>query len=606
MKQLTLLISLFFCNHLFAISPWLERIDDKDKQEQLDLRWVASGGEIDIQFIYHQLDGMKIKLSPEAAFPNKPWNENHLVFSINKNSQLKLQVPYGSIEKVTDGYLRADAKFSLTYKNKSVNVTSLTFKPNIKKDKDIDIVTFKLFDQDNQHLFDTDHVHIRYSKDRKLLQMNNMDITASKELSKFLNMPELEKQLLGQISTYSHLAIPKNALFEVKSGTCLSSPTFQNGTNETDVQLVDLASISQLGFVTGTNRLILVPSAELRNIGTADIPWFRKFTNQYLQHSPPQDNNQHPFLNWAVYREIDNRFEQIGLSGLKHAFFSTNSNCACPSGQILGVGCGDVYGLASNNNHGNSLGPRDELNAFTGIWDSCGSFFDPDCIGSQTQATAGTASGENRLSIDTDEIVPNLYMQAWYIIRDDINIFNSMGYQVFNPTLVNSTWRTNMVDNFKNGPALDSYVPPNTISKLQASQTISTNEGHFAVAVKVIDLGNGSYRYNYAIENYDFDPMFINYHIPLHATASLSNTIFSDSNQNITDDWQFTRTGDTLNIVGNAANRQDWGMLFSFSFTTNVAPARSPMTIDVAAPVNNQSVSATSLNPIDLFSNGFE
>ena len=569
------------------------------------MHWVASGREIDIQFMHGKLNTMQVKLSPQPQFPTKHWSENHLVFSIQKDSKIDLQVPYGNIEKVTAGQLIADAQFSLSNHGKQIDIKTLTFIPNARKKDEMDIATFKLVDQLGRHLFNTDNNHIQYSKDRKLLQMKHMDISASKELAKLLKMPGLENQLLGQVNTYSHLSIPKNAQFEVKGGSCLTNPIFQNSENYTDVQLTAMGDVSWLNTVTDISKLYLAPSAALFNVGSADVPWYTKLSGSF----PPNNNDQHPYLNWAVYREIDNRFEQIGLSELKHAFFSTNVNCDCPGGNILGVGCGDVYSKASND-LSTALGPREELDAFSGIWESCNSFFDPNCIGppgpSPSISSGDNTTGDNRLSINLTDIVPNLYMQAWYIVRDDINIFNSMGYRTFNPTLINGNWIMNTEPGFNNGPAIDNYVTPNTISTMQSSQTIATNEGHFTVAVKVIDLGGGQFRYNYAVENYDFDPQFIQFHIPLDDTSVLTDTVFVDPDNNITNDWQFTRTNNTLNIVGDNSNTQDWGILFSFSFTTNSSPARSNLTIDVANPVLNQTVNTPTLAPINLFSDGFE
>ena len=67
------------------------------------------------------------------------------------------------------------------------------------------------------------------------------------------------------------------------------------------------------------------------------------------------------------------------------------------------------------------------------------------------------------------------------------------------------------------------------------------------------------YSYNYAIDNYDFDPRFLNFHIPLPAEAQLSDTYFNDPDHNTANDWQFTRTNDVLNVVGSASNEQGLG-----------------------------------------------
>lgn len=599
MKQLFYIMIFIVSIPSHALSSWLEKLEEKDKQEQLDLRWVASGGEMDIQFIHNKLNIMKIKLSPKPQFPNKPWDQNHMVFPIHPKSSMSLQVPYGSIEKVTDSNLQAKTRFSLAYGKKRIKIKSLKFFHNPRKNKDLDIVTFKLFDQKGRHLFNTNNVHIQYSKDRKLLQMKHMDISASKELALLLDMPELTHQLLGQVSTYSYLKIPNNAQFNLKGSACFENlQDVVNYSNFTDIQLVGMPTynnsepINWLGNINGTNKMILVPSAELFNVGTADVSWHPKFSGNY----EPYDTDQHPYLVWSVYREIDNRFEQIGLSGLKHAFYATNYNCSCSGGFILGIGCGDIYGKASND-LSNALGPRSELESFTGIWQSCGSFFDPNCDGIEDGGSGSTSTGENRLTIDPAGIVPNLIMSAWYVVRDDIDIFNSMGYKIFNPELINDTWVMNTEATFYSGPAIYNYVPSNTLQAMQASQTITTTEGHFIVAVKVTDIGNGLYRYNYAIENLDFDPSFSQFNIPMIFPLKLANPVFSDSDKDVANNWIFNSSNGELKLIGNPSNKQDWGMLFSFSFTIPAPPKQGSLSIDVTEPLLNNTVSSLTLIP---------
>jgi len=599
------LIVVFFSAPALSQKTWLDNLLAENKQEQLKLRWKASGGEVDLQFAYNKLSLMGIEILPQVEFPKKSWEENHLVFPINTNKTLELLVPYGSIEQATAGSIQAQVNFSLKHLNNTHHINILNFIPIKKEKDDFDIVVFKITDQDGRHLFTTDNVHIRYSKDRKLLQLENMDIIATQELAQLLNIPELVNQSIGQFNTYSHLVIPDNAELNLKAGNCLTSPNFQAGVG-VDVRLVTIGAIDWKGNVLGSDKIIIAPSAELENIGTADVPWYLKFT----QDSPPYDNDQHPYLTWYVFREVDNRFEQIGISGVKHAFFSTNINCSCPGGNVLGVGCGDVYG-SNNNNQANALGPREEISAFEGLWENCGSFFDPTCTGSQQNTSGATETGLNRLSISPSDIVPNLYMQAWYLIRDDTNIFNSMGYAQFNPTLVNTTWVMNPSNNFTSGPAIHNYVPANSISATQASNTVTTNEGHYTVAVKVIDLGNDLYRYNYAIENYDFDPRFDQFIIPLYDSPLITDMVFSDPDDDNLNDWDFNFSNNQLQVTGSNTNEQDWGMLFSFSFTAPAPPRQGIFTINVAEPVANNSLSTTVLIPDlsnfnVLFKSGFE
>lgn len=587
------------------MSPWLENLNSADKQQQLDLRWYATGGQVDMKFMYNKLNDMGIEVSPKPQFPDKHWDYNHLVFPISNKSSLELQMPYGNIEKVTAGVLSVDSNFSLTSGRYTIKVNSFKLTPTDTPLNNSDIVTFKLIDQNDRHLFTIDSVHIEYDKDKGLLLMSNMDLFVSKELAQLLHNPAIENQVVGQIHTYNKLTVPAGAQHQLKGASCADHPVWPPE-GDVDVALIDIGSVQWMRNI-GNDRIIVAPSARLKNVGTAEVPWYEQFTSP--DHEP-YDNDQHPFLNWAIYREIDGRFEQLGISGVKHAFLTINSSCTinCNDNHILWLGCEDVYGTG-NNDSSFALGPRAELEAKKGIWENCGSFFDPKpCTGSHQQSSNG--SDENRLSVYTSDLTdPDttaMYMQAWYLIRDDINIFNSMGYRTIDPEQSGNFWLMNRGPVFSNGAALDNYVTPNTVSTMESSQTLDSKEGNLTVAVKVTDLGAGLYRYNYAIENYEFDPRFINYHIPLPSSALLSDTIFVDPEHDDSNNWLFSHVNNTLNIIGNADNEQDWGMLFSFSFTTNIAPASSSITLDVAHPVLNATLTVVALVPDLLYKGDFE
>jgi hypothetical protein len=108
-------------------------------------------------------------------------------------------------------------------------------------------------------------------------------------------------------------------------------------------------------------------STTICNVGTVDVPWL----------APMQEN--HPVIHMALYRLLNNRFEQVGISWMKHGFFALSDNdcstCQHPSdGTWLGVGCSDTYGV-DNNMDRDFLGPRSEVNPYTAHWTCKGSHF---------------------------------------------------------------------------------------------------------------------------------------------------------------------------------------------------------------------------------------
>ncbi|MCF6318274.1 MAG: hypothetical protein L3J83_03185 [Proteobacteria bacterium] len=596
MKHLLLFIVIIFSTNSYALNDWLKNLDAPDKQQQLEFRWKAFGGEADLRFMYEKLSLNKITVNPAPEFPKKHWSSNHLIFPIKKSSALEMQVPYGIITKITNGHLLIITDVSLSHKNTTLNISSLKLQPTAIFNKG-DIVNFVLVDNNNNELFTASSIHLEFDLDKKLMRMSNIDLIATQTLAKLLKSPHIAGEVIAQLHVYNKLVIPEDAkttLKAIEAISCTSTPPIWPPAGIVDVTLLNVGQLTHVGSVT-PEKIIIAPSASLKNIGTADVAWYWKFRGSF----PPYNNDQHPYLSWSIYREINGRFEQIGLSGVKHAFFTVNTSCACPGGQILGLECEDVYGVG-NNDADRDLGPRQEVDSFSGIWEGCGSFFDPDCTGSLQNQSTGL--GENRLIADTGELTDannsQLFFQAWYIIRDDIDIFNSMGYRSFAPAPNGGGgWAMNEDAVFTNGAALDNYVTPNTISALESSQTQSTSEGHFTVAVKVVDLGNDLYRYNYAIENYDFDPRFNQFTLPLIDSPLITDWVFSDSDDNASNDWTVNFSNGRVHVMGDNTNEQDWGMLFSFSFTAPTPPTQGVISLNVANPVLNNTVTSTVLVP---------
>jgi hypothetical protein len=126
-----------------------------------------------------------------------------------------------------------------------------------------------------------------------------------------------------------------------------------------DVKLGFLDSITELGHVgtypNGTSGVSMATTS--CNIGDVDVNWFAPM------------NPDHPGIVMSIYRLLNGRFEQVGLSYVKHGFYALSSSqctpCQHPSpGTFLGVGCSDTYS-SGNNGDRTYLGPRREWNPFT-------------------------------------------------------------------------------------------------------------------------------------------------------------------------------------------------------------------------------------------------
>src|SRR5690606_19040847 len=86
----------------------------------------------------------------------------------------------------------------------------------------------------------------------------------------------------------------------------------------------------------------------------------------------------------------------------------------------------------------------------------------------------------------------------------DINIYNSMATLTGTPTFTSDAWNFSNQANYKLGSITDRWVE-NLPAATQARNTeLAVSEGHTKLAVRVTNLGNGQWRYHYAVHNLDF------------------------------------------------------------------------------------------------------
>ena len=392
----------------------------------------------------------------------------------------------------------------------------------------------------------------------------------------------------------------------------------------------------------------------------ADVPWFDKFTsapNNANFSYPYQGNDQHPNLIWSLYRrDADGRITQIGRSGMKHAFLTTNSAATNPvdacgtenGNHVLGRACQDTYGTG-NNDSTNALGPTRELMPAFGIWGRCGSVFDPDCNGIQDLPT-GTFT--NRMLVDEADLPPatggiSYLFESWYVVRDDINIYNTMATRGVVPSWNGSAWTitnvdANSTDAYALGPAIDRWVPAGTSTETAVNQELNVARstiagstpgesiyegGHAKVAVKVTDLGNGTWRYDYVVMNFDYarsattgvesahslrvlrNHGFKSFSVPHAGGAVISQASYADGDV-VRPDWNLVDDGTSLTWTApNDAASLDWGVMVRFSFVADAAPTGAPVTLDVTEPGAPAEYAVTSLSvgiPGLLLADGFE
>jgi hypothetical protein len=295
----------------------------------------------------------------------------------------------------------------------------------------------------------------------------------------------------------------------------------------------------------------------------------------------------------------------LAHSDVKHAFLTINSNCspgACTIGSVLGLGCEDVYGVGTNSNH---LAPRSEILPRAGTWAHCDfpapntpSHFDQAAPWCQQDNNGSTEDQlQHRLVASDAELSTagaNYYFASWYVVRDDVNIFNSMGWRRIVPTLSGTTWNFALPTAYRQGSALDAWVDPATPTPTRLNVTYKDpTAGTVQIAVTATDIGNGKFRYVYAVQNHDFDPKISAIVIPISEGVIVEQPKFNDGDEDASNNWLLDPgVGQISFAAPTVAARLSWGRMHTFSFIANGPPARGVVRLtrsDIGGAVNIKS-----------------
>jgi len=514
---------------------------------------------------------------------------------------LSAAVAWDGFRGFEGGPLRFRGGFHLRGPAGDFDLSSLVLRPGANA------TTLELIDATGEALLATADAQYELDARRGLLRYLNSDLRI---------LPALARRLGDE--RYAGVTVGVLALdVTLRIGSVPPSPPVTNvpppcgdWSGNVDVGLTNMSSIGQAGIATvnGRSVVVVLPSADLKNVGTANVPWYSKFTNL----STPPWFDQHTFLVWQMSRVNGGVLEPIGRSDLKHAFLTINSGCdagACTDSHVLGSGCSDVYGTSTNNSVG-SLAPRAEITASTGIWSHCGGIpthFDTngDCV----QDFSG--SGENSFThglkaAETDLQVAGstYYVEAFYIVRNDINIFNSMGYRQVAPAKIGSTWTFPTVRSYSQGPAINAWVNPTTPGAGNDNRLLDTGEGKVQLAVRVFPVtGNpGTWRYAYALQNHDFDRRIKSFFIPFStAGLTVTNLVYADGDGFAVNDWTASVGASGVTFTAPAATTPpaelDYATLVSFRFDVNKDSTVAQSTLGVVEAGPTSTLQIQTLGP---------
>lgn len=349
------------------------------------------------------------------------------------------------------------------------------------------------------------------------------------------------------------------------------------------------------------------------NVGDAPVGWI-------------QNTNQHPVIGANMYRLKNGRFEQIGMSWVKHGYLalaeqlcSGPGGCTAPPsshpdfGRYLFPGCSDPYSATLNGTQAR-LGPRSNINASTGAFS-----FPYSTIGQHNPADPLW----KRIRLNDADLSPSLnagalyYIEGQYISADDAaagNGLNNASYRrvlvsetspgVFTLTLTDSTEREQYgIRAWKaNDPAV------------VESSALVPNDGLFNLSAKATDLGGGMWHYEYALHNFNSHRSGQAFTVPLPQDAIVSNTGFHDCDHHGGDgepypntysgtDWPVTILSSSVSwattphATNANANALRWGTLYNFWFDCDHPPTTGDVTMALFRPGSPASVTFSTLVP---------
>ncbi len=329
-------------------------------------------------------------------------------------------------------------------------------------------------------------------------------------------------------------------------------------------------------------------ASDVLNKGDAPLPW-----------------NGQVGIAQNFYRLKNDRFEQIGMSWVKVVSGPTTDStyCTCipPGGPFLGVGCSDVYQGTTNGSH-SSLGPRSTVNAFNGTIPTLG----------------GTGANllERRIQVPVADIDPALNPDAFYVAELQLvspadtaagNSLNNCSYQrrtIFFHPEAGGWLLAPDGETVAKQPAIFEWAvvdPSVEISIVDVPQ-----EGRFYVASRVFDNGDDTWRYEYAIFNFNSHRSGRSFSVPVPAGIAITNIGFRDIPYHSGEpydgtDWvgvhengAVTWSTDPFDVNPNA-NALRWGTLYNFWFDADAPPLPStsalglfrsgtPMSVNVVLP----------------------
>ena len=377
-----------------------------------------------------------------------------------------------------------------------------------------------------------------------------------------------------------------------------------------DVAVCNIPAISRWGTVDGITGYSIGTTSV--NLGDVDLEWFGS-------------NDRHPRMPMNMFRFKDGRLDQIGYSWCKDGFCALQLNecgscdpagSGCP--QLLGPGCSDPYSSSLNGSQG-GLAPKWQCNAATGQFQ-----FPPTGLPSITQ-TIG-----RRIQVLQADLSPqqhpggSFYTDSQYLHPQDYEAGNNLNNGSYKRMLVGSLSSSGYAltptgNTFLGKPGIYAWEE-NSNSVVIKSHDIP-NDGRVFVASDVIDNGDGTFRYEYAVYNFQSDDNVNGFTVPVPAGVEISDIEFKFLNHHSgdpysNDAWVVTQDGNSITwstdefSQNENANAIRWASMYNYAFTADAGPATGgDVVLDIFRTNSTEIVGgfyvpSSPTNPYDLNDDG--
>ncbi len=572
-------------------------------------RFTVVDGTVAFEFTEEVLDSLGLLFVPrghvvEEGEAEISLGQTYIEFELDSPSTLAVESPNGRFARLATGRLTTCGAMLVRVPGTGGRVVLGNLALDVAADGAIFVSSTLGSTDEAGPAFELTAVAIEVDRAQAELWLTG-ELTVTAEWAEEVDLPEAAGVAIGQVIIHADIAARGSR--EAVPGACMAGIDGMNNTagyvpsEGPDVLIGDLQSVIRYGRVGDITGYSIGTNA--CNIGDERASWIAS-------------SNMHPVIFTSAYRVNDHGFQQIGMSWVKHGFYAVSNSLCSPcldpvnGGQQLGVGCSDPYSSYLNGQQDN-MSWRNDVNGHTGFFPyPFDRTYEPTPI-------------HKRLQIHDADLDPDqnpgarYFIDGHYVTQDDAaagNSDNNASYREVRVTENEGNVYALIIDVFgwptqRGQAAVRAWqdVDPTVVE----TDVRVPGEGLFILAAKAEQLGTGSWRYIYALQNLNSDRsgQFFQVQLPEGIVVPPESIGFRDVDYHSGEiydltDWTpvlepgyLTWSTDPYDLDPNA-NALRFSTVYTFWFDCNVEPGSSKITLGLFKPGAPTEVTATTIGPL--------